>query len=144
MDWHVRQGDQAATATGFWINRPWSSSERCPARIGEAAPSGTAPVTLPGQTLAIATFGVQGALSPAGRAFETVQRVPRFDGSQGLSLRITGRLGRADTGPPVHCFQLAGIEQRPICAIAATIEEVRLELPETRATLATWTIDHAG
>lgn len=143
-DWHVRQGDEASTATGFWINRPWSSSERCPARVGEAAPSGTASVTLPGQTLAIATFGVQGALSRADRAFETVQRVPRFDGSQGLRMRITGRLDRADAGSPVHCFQPAGIEQHPICAIAATIEEVRMELPETGATLATWTIDRAG
>jgi len=140
-DWQVRQGDRSASATGFWINRPWSSSERCPVRIGEAIPSGTAPVTLAGQTLAIASFGVDGTLGRAGRAFETVQRIAKFDGSQGIRLRIIGRLAPAESGPAVRCVQPGGIEQRPICAIAATIAEVRIELPVTGATIATWPID---
>ena len=139
-DWHVRQGDEAGTATGFWINRPWSSNERCPVRVGEAAPSGTAPVTLPGQTLAIATFGGDGALGNERRAFETVQRVPAFEGSQGLRLRITGRLDRATSGGPVRCVQPAGVDQRPICAIAAVMDDVGIEDSATGATLATWTI----
>ncbi|WP_332801481.1 hypothetical protein [Sphingomonas sp. PB2P12] len=139
-DWHVRQGDEAATATGFWINRPWSSNERCPERVGEAAPTGTEPVTLPGQALAIATFGANGALGHEGRAFETVQRVPEFDGSLGFRLRITGRLNRAVSGGPVRCVQPASVEQRPICVIAATMDEVRIENPATRVTLATWTV----
>ena len=41
-------------------------------------------------------------------------------------------------------IQPAGIERRPICAIAATVDEVRIELPTTRATIATWQIDHIG
>ena len=143
-DWRISQSDEATTATGFWINRPWSSSERCPARTGEAAPNGTAPVTLPGQTLAIATFGEDRALGRDRRAFETVQRVHQFDGAQGFRLRITGRLARAETGPAVRCVQPAGIDQHPICAIAASIDEVRIELPATGATLATWTIDRAS
>ena len=143
-DWHVRQGDEMATATGFWINRPWSSSEHCPARIGDFMPSGTSPVTLPGQTLAIATFGADAPLARAGRAFETVQRIAQFDGSQGLRLRILGRLARTEAGSTVRCVQPAGIEQRPICAIAATIDEVRIELPTTGATIATWEIDRLG
>jgi hypothetical protein len=143
-DWHVRQGDEAATATGFWINRPWSGDERCPVRVGEAAPAGTVPVTLPGQTLAIATFGSDGALGNGRRAFETVQRVPEFDGSRGLLLHVTGRLDRAVSGGPVRCVQPAGVEQRPICAIAAVMDEVRIEAPATGATLATWTMSHTG
>ncbi len=143
-DWHVRQGDETVTATGFWINRPWSGSERCPARIGDVMPSGTSPVTLPGQTLAIATFGADAPLARAGRAFETVQRMSQFDGSQGIRLRIIGRLAHAETGPAVRCVQPAGIEQRPICAIATTVDEVRIELPTTGATIATWEIDRLG
>ena len=143
-DWHVSQSDEATAATGFWINRPWSSSERCPSRTGEAAPNGTAPVTLPGQTLAIAMFGAERAFSRDGRPFETVQRVPQFDEAQGFRLRITGRLARAETGPAVRCVQPAGIDQHPICAIAASIDEVRIELPATGASLATWTIDRVG
>ncbi|WP_332783632.1 hypothetical protein [Sphingomonas sp. PB2P19] len=143
-DWHVRQGDEAATATGFWINRPWSTNERCPVRVGEAAPTGTEPVTLPGQTLAIATFGGDGALGNGRRAFETVQRVPKFDGSRGFRLRITGRLDRAVSGGPVRCVQPGGVDQRPICTIAAVIDDVRIENSATGATLATWTMSHTG
>lgn len=143
-DWHVRQGDEAEPATGFWINRPWSGDERCPVRIGEAAPTGTVPVTLPGQTLAIATFGANGALGHEGRAFETVQRVPEFDGSLGFRLRITGRLNRAVSGGPVRCVQPVSVEQRPICVIAATMDEVRIENPATGVTLATWTVGRSS
>lgn len=143
-DWQVRQGDAVAPATGFWINRPWSGDERCPVRIGEAAPTGTVPVTLPGQTLAIATFGANGVLGHERRAFETVQRVPEFDGSLGFRLRITGRLDRAVSGGPVRCVQPAGVEQRPICLIAAAMDEVRIENPATGVTVATWTIGRTG
>ncbi|TVV75747.1 hypothetical protein [Sphingomonas solaris] len=141
---NVRQGDEPATATGFWINRPWSSSENCPVPIGETVPAGTAPVTLPGQTLAIAMPGPDNALGREGRAFETVQRVRGFDGSKGFVLRITGRLDRSAPGSVVRCVQPAGIDQRPICAIAAAMDEVRIENPATGATLATWMIGRTG
>lgn len=139
-DWPVGEDADASTSTGFWVSRPWSSSERCPERPGEAASTGTSPVTLPGQTLAIATFGTENALAREGRAFETVQPMPEFDGSQGFRLRITGRLDRAASRTPIRCVQPAGIEQRPICAIVAIIDEVRIEDPSTDATLATWPI----
>ena len=51
--------DGSATGTiaeGFWISRPWTASETCPAAQDSAAPTGTDAVTLPGQTLAVAQF----------------------------------------------------------------------------------------
>ncbi len=46
-------------AEGFWVSRPWSSSEECP-RNGSAVPPDTEAITLPGQTLAITQFFADG------------------------------------------------------------------------------------
>src|SRR3546814_1261952 len=47
--------DNAETSfQGFWMSRPWSSAERCPHARGQAAATNGQPVTLPGQTLALA------------------------------------------------------------------------------------------
>ena len=127
-------------AGGFWIARPWTSSELCPPSVMQVSPSGTEPVTLPGQTLAIAQFtaDAKDGLPHDGKPLEIVKRVPsdRFDASQGFRLRITGRVDR-EFGP-VRCIQPAGVEQRPICAISGRFDEMRIENPATNEVLATW------
>lgn len=136
-------GADAAAAQGFWINRPWSSAEACPARAAAATtPTGIDAVTLPGQTLALLDFG---GLSREDRPFETVQRVPAagFDGSRGFLLRITGRLASEAPGP-VRCVQPGGVDQRPICALAATVGEISIENAASGAALATWTPGRRG
>lgn len=140
-DWELDEA-KGLQAEGFWITRPWSSSERCPASAIQPSPAGTEPVTLPGQTLAIAQFSAdtKGGLARDGRPFEVVKRVSpdAFDASQGFRLRITGRVDR-DFGP-VRCIQPAGVEQRPICVISGRIDDIRIENSATDEVLANWPV----
>lgn len=144
-DWGIAAEAGVEAIEGFWIPRPWSSRGTCPPRTVQAAVAGSEPVMLPGQTLALAQFvagdGRREALRGE-RPFELVQRMPRaeFDGSQGFRVRLLGRIGSVAGTGPVRCLQPAGIEQRPICVIAATLAEVRIENPADGAVLATWPI----
>lgn len=130
---------------GFWVSRPWSSSEQCPQGHGQAAAVNGQPVTLPGQTLAVAELAT-GERRRERRAYETVQRVPadRFDASQGFRLRLIGRIDRLPGGQPVQCVQPAGIEQRPICLVTVALDEIRIENPVGNETLATWSMRPAS
>lgn len=139
------QRDAAAVPQGFWIMRPWSSAATCPMTANGAGATGTEPVTLPGQTLALVNFG--GAVSNGGSAYEAVVRVPRdkLDVTQGLRARLTGRIDHIPgEAAAIRCVQPAGIEQQPICAVAATFDELLVENPATGETLATWTLGKAG
>jgi hypothetical protein len=148
-DWNLDAETAPATAEGFWIGRPWLSGGACPPRTEQAVPRGTEPLTLPGQTLAIAQFAASDSdrgLRDGSRPFETVQRMAkdRFDGSLGLRLRVTGRVESIAGGGPIRCIQPAGAEQRPICVIGARIDSVALENPASHETLATWSTRRLG
>lgn len=144
-DWGLSQAAGIEAIEGFWIARPWSSGGDCPQRAGQARASGMEPVTLPGQTLAVAQFFADGTRREAlrdGRPFESVQRVPReeFAAPRGFRLLLSGRIDRVPGGGPVRCIQPAGIEQRPICVVAVTLDEVRIENPATDELLARWPV----
>src|SRR3546814_10217339 len=68
-DWSLGKEQAATSIEGFWIPRPWSTSDACPRRSQPGA-SGTETVLLPGQTLAVAQF-----TGDDERVFDTVQRV---------------------------------------------------------------------
>lgn len=143
-EWDVGVNTPIEAVEGFWLARPWSSDAVCPAR-SPAAPAGTEPVTLPGQTLAVAQFFTGSDRRAAlrdDRPFETVQRVPlsQFDAARGFRLLLTGRIDRVPGGDPVRCIQPAGIEQRPICVVAVVLDEVRIENPIGSKVLATWPV----
>lgn len=145
-DWGLAEDAGIEAVEGFWVARPWSSGNNCPIRSGRAMATGMDPITLPGQTLAVAQFFTREARRSAlrdGRPFEAVLRVPRedFDGSRGFRLRLTGRIDQApgSTGP-LLCVQPGGMDQRPICAVAVTLDEVRIENPVNSGVLATWPI----
>ena len=144
-DWGLAEAAPAEAIEGFWIARPWSSSGDCPQRAGQARASGMEPVTIPGQTLAVAQFFADDTRRAAlrdGRPFESVQRVPRedFAAPRGFRLLLSGRIDSLPGGGPVRCIQPAGIEQRPICVVAVTLDEVRIENPATDDLLARWPI----
>lgn len=141
--------EEVAAIKGFWITRPWTSSETCPPENGPITPSGTEPVTLPGQTLALIEFFAEDGLQQARRGnkpYETVVRTPpeTFSGKQGLQLRVKGRIANIPDRGPVSCRQPAGTEQRPICVISIATDEIAIENPASRDVLATWTIDGRG
>lgn len=147
-DWW-RQGNvpNVAAVEGFWVTHPWTSSESCPAGDSASA-AGFEPVTLPGQTLAIAQFFAEGGSRQAlreGKPFETVLKVARNElpPNDGYRVRLTGKIDRVPGNGPVRCVQPAGIEQRPVCVVAVSLDEVAIENSATGATLATWTVGNS-
>ena len=133
----------AETIEGFWIARPWTRSEACPASRTPAVPMGAEPVTLAGQTVAIGqVFGAGGARQGRrdGKAYSSVLRMDRadFDGRQGLALRLSGRLGSGSNDLPVACRQPGGAEQRPVCMVFVVLDELAIADPVTDKALATW------
>lgn len=146
--WQLEQATRFEVAEGFWISRPWSSSETCP-RDSILVPQDGEAVTLPGQTLAIAQFFTESDNRNArrdGKPFELVKRAPavEFDGSRGFVLRVTGRIDRVPGHGPIHCVQPAGAQQRPLCVIAARIDEVAVENPATGEVIGSWRLDTPG
>lgn len=144
-DWW-RQGNapDMQAIEGFWVTHPWTSSDRCPVG-GSAASPGFESVTLPGQTLAIAQFFPAGGTRLSlhdGDPFEAVVRLARgdFRAKAGFRLRLTGKIDRVPGGGPARCIQPAGIEQRPICVIAMSFDELAIENTATGDTLATWPV----
>lgn len=129
-------------AEGFWMERPWSTSDECPAapKTAPAQQEDTAPA--PDRTLALAQFGQNDGndLWRHGRPFEKVLRLAPedFAPSRGLRLRLIGRIEQVPGNGPVHCLQPLGMEQRPTCVLAISLAEVRMELPGTDTPVAIW------
>jgi len=143
------QATAGEAVEGFWIARPWTASEACPATRDNPAPDGTEAVTLPGQTLAIAQFfdGDGARLGQRnGKPYETVVRLQpdELQAERGFQLRIAGRIADIPGQGPVSCRQPAGAEQRPICVVGVTMDEVAIDNPRTGKTLATWNVTTAG
>lgn len=138
----------AEAIEGFWIARPWTRSESCPARSDAAEAGGTEPVTLPGQTLAIAQiFRGDGTRHGRrdGKPYAAVVRVKpeSLRAERGFRIRLTGQVAAAPGGGAALCRQPGGAEQRPICLIATTLDQVEIENPATGETLATWPVGGA-
>lgn len=128
---------------GFWIDRPWTSSEACPELSGQPAAGGAEPVTLPERTLALGQIFFAGGGRGAkreGKPYEAVIRIAEREpqAAKGFRVRISGRIARAGGVGPVRCRQSAGAEQRPICLVTVVMDEVAVENGATDETLATW------
>ncbi len=134
---------------GFWIPRPWTSSETCPALPDSATPTGAEAVTLPGQTLAIVQV-LDGDDARQrrrdGKPYETVVRATPDEvrAGQGLQVRIRGRIADMAGQGPIACRQPGGPEQRPICRVAVTMDDIAIDNPNTGRTLATWSVATMG
>lgn len=142
------QSEDEANATsesleGFWISRPWSSLEMCKRATPSAVRSGGEAVTLPGQTLGLVQIFTEDDSRTArrsGKPYESVIRTDLKDLKieQGLRVRLDGRISHFPDGPTVRCRQPAGAEQRPVCLIAVSFDDVAIENPATGETVATW------
>jgi hypothetical protein len=132
----------AESIEGFWISRPWTSSDACPAPspVPDAAqpPGGTAE-----RTLGIAQlFDPQSSrLSRRdGKPYEAVKSVApeALNLSRGLYLRLRGKLSRTPGIGPVSCRALGGA--RPVCLLVVSFDQVAIENPATGETLSTWDV----
>lgn len=153
--WLGTAAAQVDLAEGFWVERPWSSSEACPPARSEGAaePSsgGTAAAVAPVErTLALVQFHEAGG-SRVGRrdgdAFRAVEKVApdALDLSQGLRLRLSGRVvASPGNGAPVLCRSPAPAGGRPVCLLAVSLDEVSIANPAIGSTLATWTVSSAA
>lgn len=134
---------------GFWIERPWTTSEKCPPAVGaplagESAPAKEPKAETPSQqTLALAQYFSPEAprtLRRGSRPYAHTSKLPESAQGRTLDLRIklVGRITGFSDGQPVHC-RVAATTQRPVCAVAVQFSEVVLEDAETGERLAEWT-----
>lgn len=141
-DWWRNPPRPVETMEGFWIERPWSLAESCPRSPPIAAAPSAEPVTLPGQTLGLVqltTAATPRQMRRDGKPYQAVVKLAADEiPSDGLALRLTGRLDRFPDGLPVRCRQAGGREQRPICLIAVSLDEVAIRNPDDGETLAAW------
>jgi hypothetical protein len=139
--------DPGGMAEGFWLDRPWSSAETCPRQAGRPDGDDRPPGQASPRSLALAHFEPTGSSAGRGppRSFEVVKRMEpgEFDLSQGLRLRLTGRIENLAGTPPVHCLQTGGSDQRPVCVISASFEEVAVESAASGEVIATWSLGQA-
>lgn len=132
---------------GFWIERPWTSSEACPPLAPDDA--GAAPPPPPENSVALAQVhraGESRADRRDGEAFDTVVKVApdALQMGEGLRLRTTGRLtAPSGGGSPVIC-RLPVPAGRPVCIVMVTFDEVAIENPATSSVLATWSAAGVG
>jgi hypothetical protein len=149
QDWWPDLANGVEAIEGFWIARPWTSTEACPAGADRPVAAGTEPVTLPGQTLAMGQIfyakGTRGGRRD-GKPYEAVVRIQEDElrTEQGFRLRLRGRIAGAPGGGPIRCRQPAGPEQRPICLVSVVMDEVAVENPVTDQIVATWSLGGPG
>jgi len=139
----IPSADQKEAIEGFWLARPWSSQGTCESGSPSVAPLGIDAVTLPGQTLGLAeVFSGEGSRTArrGGKPYESVRRIAESDLKidQGLRVRLTGRIARFPDGSTVRCRQPAGKDQRPVCLVAVSFDDVAIENPSTKELIATW------
>lgn len=128
------------TIEGFWVARPWTSSETCPARASGTLPASSAS----NETLGLAQFlSADGSRVGRrdGKAFQAVEKVAAeaLDASRGFRLRLRGHVV-AGPGAPILCRAPEGPDIRPACLITVTLDEVAFENPANGSTIATWDV----
>ena len=127
---------------GFWIPRPWSSSEACPPNRDMSVPIAAAPPTPSPQVLGFAEIFEKGGsriLRRDGRPYESTQKTagPPDPASRAYRLIVEGRIVGFPDGQAIHCWA-ASPNQRPICLYAVTYARVAFENRDTGKTIAEW------
>ncbi len=144
----LANGQTFETAEGFWIERPWTRSEKCPqiANVTDAPDvedKATAPVEAgPERTLALVQYFSSDAprtLLRAKRPYAYTAKLSKDEGAapRAFQVRIAGRITGYADGQPVHCTNNVP-SQPPICAVAVEFGRIVLENATTGETLADW------
>ncbi len=120
---------------GFWLPRPWTSNERCPA--GEAHPQSET-----GSSVAIAHFFAaesDRSEQRRGRPFEVVSKIaPDAVPKNGLQLVLEGRVANFPGGKTSTLCHSASQASRPSCLVAVEFERISVVDPGSEAELANW------
>lgn len=139
---HALADKTVEAVEGFWIPRPWLSSESCsPPPDQTAAPPAPTPPT--SETLGLAEFfggGESRVLRRGGRAYEHVRRLTAADTpllSHSYVLILEGRLRAFPDGRPVRCWSESP-DHRPVCIYSVQFERVAFQDAVDNSTLAEW------
>jgi len=122
---------------GFWIQRPWTSSEDCPvASTDVVAPEAVRP------TVGIAQFFAPDAprtFQRGSRAYSHTIRVPGTEAAKVRDYRLSlgGRVTGFADGQPIHCWNEAP-DLRPVCLIAVELARVAFEDSPAGEVLVEW------
>ena len=133
--------DQIESVEGFWIPRPWSTSEACPPRRSDAIPATPTAPTAPSLGLArVFTSGGTRALQRGERPYEFVQKIPDGDAaalSRSFNLVLQGRVVGFDRSTALRCWS-ESTAHRPICLYGVEFDRVAFEDGADGKVLAEW------
>jgi len=131
-------GQPFEAAEGFWIARPWSPSDACPARPALSSAAHVAPP----ETVGVARFfepGSSRAWRRNGEAYRFSKKVApeQAPGAEGLRLLIEGRLSVDPARQPVGCWAPSS-EVRPSCVFNARFDRVAITSASGDVVFAEW------
>lgn len=134
------EGDRPENAEGFWIPRPWTSTDTCPPPRDEApAASPTPPAE---HTVGLARLFGPGDSRLGQRGGRPYQRVIKPPADQplapadGFRLRLEGRVVGFANGRAARCWSETP-DHRPVCLIAVTFDRVAFETADG-STISDW------
>jgi hypothetical protein len=133
--------DEIERVEGFWMPRPWTTSETCPPpRDDPPLPTPTPPAA---QTLGLARLFEEGGsrvLRRGERPYEFVRKLPEGDASllsHSYRLVLEGRVVGFGDGRAVRCWSETA-NHRPVCLFAVIFDRVAFEDAESGTLLAEW------
>lgn len=134
-------GDMAYEAVeGFWIERPWTSSEKCP--VGGNGSNETSEAVVDRPTVGIAQFfapDTPRTFQRRSRAYSHTIRLRDSEEIEGQSyhLYVSGRVTGFADGQPIHCWQETP-DIRPVCLMAVEFARIAFEDSPGANILAEW------
>jgi hypothetical protein len=129
------------TVEGFWIPRPWITSEVCPP--ARETPLPATPTPAAAQTVGLARLfetGGSRVLMRGDKPYQATVKLPKDDAellSHTYRLILEGKLVGYGDGRASHCWSESA-DHRPICLYAVAYDRVAFEDAKTGATLAEW------
>ncbi|WGM40332.1 hypothetical protein [Caulobacter sp. NIBR1757] len=132
-------GAKPEAVEGFWLARPWSTSEACPPRRDVGAPATPTPTAT--QTLGLARLFEPGGsrlLRRDGRPYEFVRKTAVDQPPLAVSYRLVleGRIATFPDGRTIRCAAESP-DHRPICLYAVTFDRIAFETADGQS-LAEW------
>ena len=140
----------AVVVEGYWLPRPWTSSESCPSPSADARPENadrskddsSADPADEASTVGLAQFldeDSNRSRQRRGRPLEVVANVELEDVPlAGLQLGFQGRIGKVPGGRSSTVCYAQNVNTRPSCMIAVELERISVLNPATGKEVANW------
>jgi hypothetical protein len=132
---------QAEAVEGFWVPRPWTTSESCPPASNEPPPAIATPASA--QTVGLAQIFAPGSartLRHSEHPYSLTRKLPPDDAdllSHSYHLILEGVITGYPDGRSLHCWSESP-EHHPICVFAVTFDRVAFQDAVSGQVLASW------